>query len=235
MSASAFLVVDDEPGARADLIALLRRCEPTASIREAATSAEAQAALGNGAYRAVFLDIQLGSASGFDVLPFIPRGTPVIFVTAYEQFAVRAFEVDAVDYLLKPVDPERLRSALARTVTPAAAARFDDGDWLFLPTTPEPAFVQIRTITHIRAEGDYTFVHTSEGGRHIIKRALNAWEERLGSGSFVRIHRSTIVNLAYVLDVARATSGTHQVRLRGVAEPLPMSRSQARRLAELLK
>ena len=234
----AVLIVDDEHGARVDLIAQLQRVAPNASITEASSRREAEEMLAASRFDVVLLDIQLGNASGFELLHSVPPETAVVFVTAYAEHAVRAFEVDAVDYLLKPVDQNRLRTALERIAKPeppAAPTEFRDTDWLFLPNARQPIFLQISAITHIVAEGDYTVVHTNAGQQHIVRRSMSDWESRLSTGSFARIHRGTIINLTCVESMAAWSNGGFAVRVRGADKPLIMSKSYAKKLSDALQ
>lgn len=231
------LVVDDEEGARLDLVALLEREGGVEVVADAADLEGAVEAVRRERPDLVFLDIRLGRGSGFELLDRVEEAFDVVFVTAYDEHAVRAFEVDAVDYLLKPVEPERLRATLERLDAPAsevAARPLELDDWLFLPLESGRGFLQVRSIGHVTAARDYTVVHTVESGRHMVPKTLKEWEARLPKSRFLRIHRGTIVNLKRVERVEPWSNYTYRVWLTGVEEPLMMSRHYAKRAERLL-
>lgn len=231
------LVVDDEEGARLDLAALLDREPGVEVVATAADLGEAVQAVRRERPDLVFLDIRLGRRSGFELLDEVEPTFDVVFVTAHHEHAVRAFEVDAVDYLLKPVEPDRLRATLERLDAPApevAPKPLEVDDWLFLPLEGGRGFLQVGTIGHVTAARDYTVVHTVDGGRHTVPRTLKEWEARLPASRFLRIHRGTIVNLQRVERVEPWSNYTYRVFLSGVDEPLIMSRHYAKRAERLL-
>lgn len=234
--ARSAIIVDDEEGARLDLAALLEREPRVELVAVAANVEQAAEAIRRERPDLVFLDIRLGRRSGFELLEAVEASFDVIFVTAYEEHAVRAFEVDAVDYLLKPVDPDRLQAALERLdAPPPPAQRLAADDWLFLPMGGGRGFLQVADIGHVTAAGDYTVVHTTRGESHRVPRTLKEWEERLPATRFLRIHRGTIVNLKRIDRVEPWSNYTHRVHLEGVVGPLMMSRHYARRAERLLR
>jgi two-component system LytT family response regulator len=242
------VIVDDERLARRELRTLLEEgC--AAAVRvvgEAATVAEAARLVEATDADLVFLDITLGLESGFDLLPHLGPDVAVVFVTAHDAHAVRAFEVNALDYLLKPVEPERLARTLERLrapAVPATAAAPDDApprplspdDRLFLRLDGVRAFVRVGDIVAILAAGDESLVHLV--GRPVparTPRSLGAWEARLPERAFVRVHRSTIINLEHVLRVEEWSHASHRVHLRGIPEPLTMSRRYGARVRDRL-
>jgi two-component system LytT family response regulator len=185
----------------------------------------------------VFLDIQLAGETGMDLLPLLGENVDIVFVTAYDQHALRAFEVNALDYLLKPVAPERLamtvnRLSAAQTPAPAPETVSYD-DRLFLRLGQERAFVRVRDIAAIEAEGDSsTLLLAPHLARKASPKSLREWERRLPGRHFVRIHRSTIVNLEYVERLEPWSHAGQRVYLRGVREPLSMSRRFGARLKD---
>lgn len=231
------LVVDDEAGARLDFVGLLEREPAVEVVAEAGDLQGAVAAVRRERPDLVFLDIRLGRRSGFELLDLVDEPFDVVFVTAYDEHAVRAFEVDAIDYLLKPVEPARLRETLERLDAPddgIAPRRLTMDDWMFLPLEGGRGFLQVSDIGHIAADGDYTLVHTLGGKRHRVPRPLKTWEARLPASGFLRIHRATIVNLGRVERVEPWSNYTYRVYLEGVRGPLVMSRHYARRAQRLL-
>jgi two-component system LytT family response regulator len=233
------IVVDDERLARRDLISMLRQHESIEVVGEADDVPSAARAIRETAPQLVFLDIQLPGRSGFDLLPDVPADCRVIFVTAHDEYAIRAFEVNALDYLLKPVRPERLAQALARLSSTQGAPELrerplDYEDSIYLRVDRSMTFLKIRSILGIRAAGDYSEVVTVERAGGLTDKTMGEWEWRLPQERFCRIHRSGIVNLAYVVKVEEAAPYAYSVHLRGIQQPFPMSRRYAARLKHRL-
>jgi two-component system LytT family response regulator len=155
----------------------------------------------------------------------------VVFVTAYDQHAMRAFEVNALDYLLKPVTPERLAAAVERLEVPRPPSTIkgplEYDDRLFLQIDDRMAFLRIDTIKFIVAAGDYSYVHAVNGVKHLVQKPLKEWEERLPDNYFLRIHRSTIVNMEHVERLEPWSNYSYRVYMKAVKEPLVMSRRYA--------
>lgn len=232
------LIVDDEPKARRAIRILLSRDPEIEIVGEAGTVDEAVASIEEHDPDLLYLDVQMPGPSGFETLNRIDqeRLPWTIFVTAYEEHAIRAFEVEAIDYLLKPVEPERLRATLERLDAPrpdVTTKPLEVDDWLFLPADGGRAFVQVADITHVTAAGDYTTVHTA-GERYMVLKTMKEWEARLPAARFLRIHRGTIVDMKRVERVEPWSSYTWRVHLAGVDESLSMSRHYARRAERLL-
>jgi len=231
------VVVEDERLARVELCALLEREPGVTVVGEAEGVDEALAVIARERPDLVFLDIQLGRENGFDVLERSDSDFDVIFVTAYDQHAVRAFEVSAVDYLLKPVHAGRLSEALRKAGEAAdwaatALPPLDAEDRLFVKAGQHWRFLKVDTIKVIESAGDFTTVHTTAGAEILIARPLREWEARLPNRLFSRIHRSTIVNLEWVERVDEWTNQTFQVRMKGMPAPYAMSRRYAARLKQ---
>jgi two-component system LytT family response regulator len=239
------LIVDDEPPARRELRRLLAAHADVVIVGEAWCLADARAALTGDPPDVLFLDLRLGHDSGFEVLPAVPGRTAVVVVTAYDEYAVRAFETNALDYLLKPVEPERLAMTLARVRARGLAHgdgpapvrsylpdRLSANDWLLLRDGPSEEFVRTSTVACIIADGDYTRVCTIDGHTRLVHRTLREWEERLPAELFVRVHRSTLANLRHVLKVERSANYTGRVVVRG-QPPIAVSRRAAARLRKL--
>lgn len=186
----------------------------------------------------VFLDIELAGESGFDVVERIDPGIRVVFVTAYNEHAVRAFEINALDYLLKPVRGERLRQAIERVTSPvprnARSAQLQGPlgveDHIFLPLPSGYRFLRIGDIRCLRAATPYSELHTGKDRKIQVLKSLSEWEKRLPDELFVRIHRSTIVNVSKVTRVEEWFNYTFRVYLEDSPEPLAMSRRYARRI-----
>jgi two-component system LytT family response regulator len=158
----------------------------------------------------------------------------VVFVTAHDAHALRAFDVNALDYLLKPVAPARLAATIARlredTDGDRPARRLEYGDFVFLPVDGRSRFLRVNQIVSVAASGDATTVTTADGVRGRVPRSLRSWEARLPPKQFVRIHREALVNLQFVERIEEWSHEAFQVHIRGLGEPLTLSRRYAARL-----
>ncbi|MFF3323933.1 LytR/AlgR family response regulator transcription factor [Streptomyces sp. NPDC002889] len=257
------LAVDDEKPALEELLYLLRS---DARIRSAEGATDATEALrrigraldagpdGEDAIDVVFLDIHMAGLTGLDVarlLAGFARPPLIVFVTAHEGFAVQAFDLKAVDYVLKPVRRERLAEAVRRVrdlalvarephradsaaaapaAAPAGSGTAGGAEQIPVELGGVTRFVPIDDITYVEAQGDYARLHTADGS-HLVRIPLSTLEERWGSRGFVRIHRSHLVALGRI-DELRLDAGATTVRV-GAAE-LAVSRRHARQLRDLL-
>lgn len=233
------IVVDDEAPARREMKRLLAEHPSIAVVGEARDLATARGLLLRTRPDAVFLDIRLGRESGFDLLDDVDPDTAVVFVTAFDEHAVQAFEASAVDYLVKPVEPRRLAVSIerlealeaARSAHRSGAARsgepFTPLRWVFLDTESESAFVEIATITHVVAEKRGSRIHTSDRRSLPSGRPLAEWERRLPADDFLRVHRSAVINLRHVERVEPWSNYAYRVHLKGWDAPVTMSRRYA--------
>lgn len=234
------LVVDDERLARVRLRQLLAAHAQVHVEGEAASVDEAILLIRAIRPHVVFLDVQMPGASGFALLERVDVSFRVVFVTAFDDYAIRAFEVNALDYLLKPVQPERLANAIARLEAPESASvagtsLLTEDDSLFLEFRNRPRFVRLSQIVSITAEGPYSRLTASDGASTLVLRSLCDWERRLPPRMFLRIHRSAIVNAGHVADIRNLPGYRCEVLLRGMDAPLLMSRRHARRLRQILR
>jgi two-component system LytT family response regulator len=215
------IVVDDEPLARSNLTVLLRRDPEIDVVRECGSGMEALAEIRRSKPDLVFLDVQMPECDGFDVLEMLGRDLPpaVVFVTAYDQYALRAFEAGALDYLLKPFDNARFDRALGRAREriaqgrnpPAAVERFAV-DRFAVKSAGQVAFLKISEIDWIEAADYYSCLHV--GARtHLLRRSMAELEEELDQAVFCRIHRSTIVRLDRIRGLKLNESGEYDVLL----------------------
>ncbi len=232
MTTHKALVVDDERLARRELIYLLRAHPEIEVVAEAATLAEALEAMVRTSPELLFLDVQLPGETAFDLFDRADVLAHVVFVTAFDQFAVRAFEVNALDYLVKPVNPQRLGQAISRFLTRTGPpvpekARLHYEDSILLHIGETPRFVKLASIVCVLAEGDYTRVVTTSGPLGLVLRPLRDWERVLPERHFHRIHRSTLINCEQVVKIEPWFSGSYRVHLRGLEEPVNMSRRHA--------
>jgi two-component system, LytTR family, response regulator len=223
------LIIDDEPPARRELRRLLADFSWVEIVGEAGNVDQAAEMAETLAPELLFLDIQMPGGSGFDLLTRLVHVPQVIFTTAYDEHAVRAFEVDALDYLLKPIDPARLAEALGR-VKNARAARKPRHDavleQIFVRDGDRCWFVPLREVSLLTSEGNY--IRLSWGkSQPLLGRALAALEQRLDPNRFFRANRRQIINLDFIEQVELGVNGRLHAQLRGGPE-VEISRRQAR-------
>jgi two-component system LytT family response regulator len=228
------LVIDDEPPARQEMRRLLAAGHPDVSIvGEAGRIADAVLALARPDYDLVFLDVQLRGGTGFDLVPQIRPQARIIFVTGHDQYALRAFEVNALDYLLKPVEPARLAESLRRLTNPEhrrapesptwrpVALRLDDTT--FLKTDTDAArFVRLRDILVIFSNENYTELWLADRTKIFVRRTLKAWADQLPPADFMRVHRTVLVNLHAVVRGVHFNRRTTHLFLQGLPEDKPV-------------
>ena len=225
------LIVDDEPLARRELRRLLAEFPWIEIVGEAGDVTEAAARIDALAPELLFLDIQMPGGSGFDLLARLDHLPRVIFTTAYDHHAVRAFEVNALDYLLKPIEPERLAAALAKArsmpTEPGADARPNATlEQLFVRDGARCWFVPLREVSLLMAEGNYVRLFWSKA-RPLLGRPLHSLEQRLDPKRFFRANRRQIINLDFIESVELGVGGQLHVQLRDGPE-VDISRRQAR-------
>jgi two-component system, LytTR family, response regulator len=228
------LIVDDEHLARQAMRRLLGVHPDAEIVGEAASLAEAMDAIERTAPQLVFLDIELGGGGdGFDLLAALERPPIVVFVTAYAEHAVEAFAVNAVDYLLKPVEPGRLAESLAR-----AERQLDRGPAasgvIALRTPKQTVLAQPAEIAALRADGDFTHVFIADQPAVMIWRTLGHFEGLLPSPPFLRLGRSLIINCDRLRKIETPSRAGGQITLEGMSEPLFLGRTAAARLRETL-
>lgn len=225
------LIIDDERPARAELRRLLAVHPQIEIIGEAENAASALSMIDSSKPALIFLDIQMPGQSGFDLVAKLPVPAPkVIFTTAYDQHAVRAFEVNATDYLLKPIEPGRLASSLARldreSDQPQPTSPLKLSDRVLLRSTDRSWFVAVDSIRLIESVGNYSRVHFANESP-LIYRTLNALEGRLPAPPFFRANRSQIINTRYITSVEDYFAGGLCVTLKDQAEKVEISRRRA--------
>jgi two-component system, LytTR family, response regulator len=223
------IVVDDERLARKELRSLLSEFAEISIVGEAENLTAAVALIQTEKPEIVFLDIQLQNENGFDLLEKVEKNFKLIFVTAFDNFAIRAFEINALDYLLKPVNPERLAKTLERLFEPekkneTSLRKLEYEDRIFLEVGDRSKFLKINDIKYISADGDYTQIYTVDGGKYLVTKSLKEWEERLPQKYFVRIHRSTIINFEFIEKVENWFNRSFQITLKGIKDPFTISR-----------
>lgn len=222
------LIIDDDPLACELLRAHLARMVPAVEVvAEVGTTRDAAAVLERGDYDLVFLDVQLIGGSGFDLVPLVRPDAAIVFVTGRDDHAVRAFEVNAVDYIVKPVTAARLAQALKRIGREAVEPekRFKSSDRIFLRGAAAGGrFVSVGEIVAIVSSENYSEVHLADGGRWFVRRTMDAWEHLLPCEIFARVHRTAIANLGAIERVERNEDENTALKLRGVRHAIPVSR-----------
>lgn len=228
------LLVDDERLARGELRRLLAAHPEIVIAGEAANPKQAREQLAALQPDLIFLDVQMPGENGLEFLASLEPPVPhVIFTTAYDEFAVKAFDLNALDYLLKPVDPARLAASIEKlrdrtgAVGPASdrPARLAPEDKVFVREGERCWFVEVKSIRLLESEGNYTRVHFADAQPQLF-RSLNAMEERLDPRSFFRANRRQIINLQWIDGIEPWFSGGLLVQLKGGAK-VELSRRQA--------
>lgn len=234
-------VIDDEKYSRVALIHQIRQFLPYAQVVEAGSGAQAIELLEKQSFDMLFLDVHLGDMEGTTIAALARRLMPsarIIFATAYSEYAVRAFELRADDYLLKPFDPDRIREALERSTAASAA-----------PAPPPPllhriavssnrstTLLDIDKITHIETDGvgRGCVIHTISGKTYNDSTSLGEYEDRLAGQAFYRIHKTCLVQLRYVESIFPWTGSGFALRVHGTDSVLPIGRERVRELRRRL-
>jgi DNA-binding LytR/AlgR family response regulator len=242
------VIAEDEKLLRDELVAMLRRAAPEMEIAAVCEDgAEAAEAIAQHQPGVAFLDIRMPGLSGLEVAASAAETSPatqVVFVTAYNQYAVDAFDRGAVDYLLKPIAPERLAATLKRVGARAASGSVDAGalaaiveqlrgkvpaerrapalQWITASSGKETRLILVDDVAYFRADDKYTVVMTAEG-ESLIRKPIRDLLDALDADVFKQVHRSTIVNLKAVAGVTRDETGRGTLRLRNRPETLPVS------------
>ena len=196
----------------------------------------------------VFLDVQMPGGTGFSLLPVLGEITPspeVVFVTAYDKYALKAFETNALDYLTKPVSPprlaitvERLQNCLLTTgVTPKDEAEsstparpLELRDFVLLREKTSLRMVEAGEICAVEAEADYTHIFLADGHKAFLRKRMSSWEEELPAPPFFKISRRLLLNIERIKQIVANDRENAEIHLRGMTKPLPLSRIELRRL-----
>lgn len=239
------LIIDDERLARKELRSLLNRFHEIEVIDECSNAEEAKAAIELHRPDLIFLDIQMPGKNGFELLNDLDRAPKVIFVTAYDEYAIKAFEVNALDYLLKPVNPDRLEEAINKLIrqkqepVPVQEEMIDglrsklfEDDQIFLKDGEKCWFVTLKDVRMFESEGNYVRVYFNEY-RPLILKSLNALEDKLDPKIFFRANRKFIINLKWVTGIENWFNGGLQAQLKN-GEKIEISRRQAARFKDVM-
>lgn len=237
------IIIDDERLARKELRSLLNKFHEIEIVDECANAQEAIESIGNNHPDIIFLDIQMPGKNGFELLNDLDRVPKVIFVTAYDDYAIKAFEVNALDYLLKPVNPERLEDAINKIVNSKSIAintpvieegekKLSENDQIFLKDGEKCWFVTLKDIRMFESEGNYVRVYFNEY-KPLILKSLNSLEDRLDTKTFFRANRKFIINLKWVSGIENWFNGGLQAQLKG-GEKIEISRRQAAKFRDFM-
>ncbi len=233
------LIVDDERLARKELMKLLEEHPSIEIVGEAANADEAEKMIEELNPDLLFLDIQMPGRTGFQLLESLDSVPLVVFTTAYDEFALKAFEVNALDYLLKPITPERLSEAAHKVIEKerAKAGRAREGklgleDQVFVKDGERCWFVSLANIRLFESDGNYIKVYF-DTNRPMIHKSLNALDEKLDERAFFRASRKHIVNLSWVEGIEPWFNGGLMVKLKG-GDKVEVSRRQAAKFKDMM-
>ncbi|MFK7953122.1 MAG: LytR/AlgR family response regulator transcription factor [Ekhidna sp.] len=230
------IIVDDERLARKELMTLLENHPEIEVIDEAINADEALEKIEKQDPDVIFLDVQMPGKTGFDVLESLERVPQVIFTTAYDEFALKAFDFNALDYLLKPIQPERLAESVQKISAKAPKKgrnkKLGSEDQVFVKDGDKCWFVKLEDVRLFESDGNYIKVYF-ENFKPMIHKSLNALDERLDDRDFFRASRKHIINLGWVESIDTWFNGGLLVKLKG-GEKVEVSRRQSARFREMM-
>lgn len=223
------IIVDDERLARLKLVQLLEKYSNIEISGEANDVPSAVELITKINPDLIFLDIQMPKQSGFDLLGQIEIHGKIVFVTAYDEYAVRAFEVNALDYLMKPVSTERLDLLMKKIegipVKADHSKMLDYDDKLFVPGDKYMKFIDVKDILIIQALGNYSKIFSASGEFFMIYKSLREWNNRLPAKKFCQVHRGIIINIDYVIRVEKWFNYSYKAFIQGIDEPVKISKN----------
>jgi two-component system LytT family response regulator len=243
------ILVDDEPTARIQLTNRFKSHPEIEIVGEAEDVTSANDLIQKLKPDLIFLDIQMPKKNGFALLPKLENLTPqpaFVFVTAYDEYAIRAFEANALDYLTKPVSSARLAKTILRLSKPPASEtgaahpvakageRLEAEDLVLLRNKSLSMMVKVEEIAVIEAHGDYTRILLNEGENLMMKQTLFNWESQLPTGLFAKVSRSLLVNTQSVAKLVKKNLLAWELQLQGAKEPIQLSNLESKRLRAAL-
>lgn len=228
------MIVDDERWARVRLRSLLENIQGVQVVGEASTLEEARVGIAEQSVNILFLDIQFSRGLGFDFLPHVPPGTAVVYITAHPDFAVRAFEENALDYLLKPVTPERLLQTVEKYRHLASSGATANSSFILLGDRTQWQRVPTAEVSLILADGVYTRIFTQNGGNVLMLRSLKGWEQLLQEAGFIRLDRSVLVNPAAIASLRIHSRDKSEITLNGYGQTVSLGRVGTYRIRKFL-
>ncbi len=227
------IIVDDELLAREELAWQLKSFHQIEIIGEASNIERAYELISTLGPDLVFLDIDLGINSGFDLLEKIDNGFRVVFVTAHNDYAIRAFEVNALDYLLKPVWPDRLGACIKRLGDPYSVKlpeNLEFHDQILVKVRTGSRFVKVSEITCIEACSDYSRIFSIRKFYGLVHHTMKRWEQRLPASKFVRVHKSYIINISHVVSIVDSDESGKSASMFYPEMLIPVSRRYGSKL-----
>ncbi len=235
-------IVDDERPARSELKYLISQCEPEAEITEAESSEEFLKILEKNQFDVCFVDINLGGMNGTTMASMLKTKCPdtrIIFATAFRDYAVKAFEIGAADYLLKPFDYERVKKTMER-LKEQARGKQTPAEWeinkIMVNTGTSFQVLDVAKIVYIETEKRSCKIHMADGSFYLQNESLNNYEVNLRRCRFYRIHKSYLINLDYVIEMQVSYNNGYCVRLKHYEkECLPIGRSQIREFRQIFE
>lgn len=238
------LIIDDEKLARDLLMEFLEPYPDVEVVGQCSKGKDAVEKIDKLKPKLIFLDVQMPGMDGFDVLEAIEHKPYVIFTTAYDQYAIQAFDKNAIDYLLKPLDEERFKLAIKRATERIKAEQTNVEDLLmnirsggdeskysshlFVQKSEKLLNLEVKDIVHLEASGDYT-VLTTKTDQYLSSSGIGKLEEKLNPDTFIRIHRSTIINLNYLKEIEKHFNGGLIVKMEN-GKSFPVSRTYAKQI-----
>jgi two-component system LytT family response regulator len=229
------VLIDDVEVMRITLKKVLEQFPHINIIGEASSFDEAKEVINRLKPDLLFLDINLNGLSSIDLLEELNCTPKIIFITSHENFAIKAFEINAVDYIIKPISTKRIAKAIERVSLPSVAVkdnnlnegeeRFQSDQIILLNFDNKMNFIKIKDINYIEAYGNYTKINMLDGKLSITYNSIKNWENKLPLDIFIQIHRSTVVNLINVLKIEKWTNDTGRLYLKNVDKPFEISRS----------
>lgn len=234
------IIVDDERLARKEMTSMLKEFDNIKIVGEAEDVRSAKTLTDRLKPDLIFLDIQMPGESGFKLVEQVNPGTKIIFVTAYDEYAVRAFDINALDYLMKPINPDRLKKAIEKLSldTKGNGIGINDlcyDDTIFILINSQMRFVKVYDILTIISSGDYTEVCFRDKSKGLTSKPMREWEMRLPENHFIRIHRTAIVNLNYIQKIEDWYNNSYRIYITGITEPLLMSRRYTSKIKGKMK
>ncbi|MCF8428856.1 MAG: LytTR family DNA-binding domain-containing protein [Bacteroidia bacterium] len=228
------VLVDDVEVMRITLKKVLAQFPHIEIVGEASTFDEARDVINNLQPDLVLLDIDLNGLTSIDIIGELNCTPKIIFITSHENFAVKAFELNAVDYIIKPISAKRISAAIEKIAKPPEAIQegsidndetFQSDQIILLNFDNKMNFIKIKDINFIEAYGNYTKVNMDDGKLSITYNSIKNWDSKLPEDIFIQIHRSTIVNLLNVQKIEKWTNDTGRLYLKDIEKPFEISRS----------
>lgn len=234
------LIIDDERLARKELSSLLEKYKDVEILGEAVNADEAEIQIEQLKPDIIFLDIQMPGKTGFELLETLDRAPRVIFTTAYDEYALKAFEFNALDYLLKPIEPKRLDECIKKLRNEIdenesfskKAEKLTINDQVFVKDGDNCWFVRLKNVRLFESDGNYIKVYF-DNNKPMIHKSLNALDERLDNKSFFRVSRKHIINLDWVEEIETWFNGGLMVKLKG-GDKVEVSRRQAAKFKDMM-